>query len=219
MTYDDVAAFLAQHPDFFDRYPQVLANIAIPHPQNGQAISLVERQTAMLRERIKSLESRLTELVRHGAENDATADRLVRWARTLLAQPDPAQLPATVLDGLRQQFTVPFGALRLWRVAPAYAGLPWATPVSDDMIRLAGSMHAPFCGANVGFEVAGWMADDPDSVKSLAMMPLRDVADEQVFGMLALGSPDAERFHITMGTAFLLRIAELAGAALRRLRG
>jgi len=218
MTYDDVAAFLAQHPDFFDRHPHLLANIAIPHPQSGQAVSLVERQTAMLRERIKSLELRLAELHRHGEENDATADRLVRWARTLLAQSDPAQLPAAVLDGLLHQFSVPFGALRLWRLAPAYAGLPCAMPVSDDMLRLAGSMQAPFCGSNVGFEVAGWMADDPDTVKSLTMMPLRDGSDGQVFGMLALGSPDAQRFQITMGTAFLSRIAELAAAALRRLR-
>jgi hypothetical protein len=33
-----------------------------------------------------------------------------------------------------------------------------------------------------------------------------------------LGSPDKERFHITMGTAFLTRIGELASAALARLR-
>jgi uncharacterized protein YigA (DUF484 family) len=50
------------------------------------------------------------------------------------------------------------------------------------------------------------------------MMPLRVGAGSQVFGMLALGSPDPERFQITMGTAFLSRIAELASAALARLR-
>jgi uncharacterized protein YigA (DUF484 family) len=38
------------------------------------------------------------------------------------------------------------------------------------------------------------------------------------FGLLVLGSADKDRFHITMGTTFLERIAELASAALARLR-
>ena len=218
MTQDDVALFLTQHPDFFDRHPEVLANIAIPHPQDGNAVSLVERQALMLRDRIRSLEMRLADMVRHGEENDAIADRLVHWARALLAQADAAQLPKTLLDELMRQFNVPFGALRLWGVAPAYAGFDWAAPASDDIIRLASSMQAPFCGSNVGFEVAGWMATDPGTVKSLSMLPLRVGADVKAFGMLALGSPDPERFQITMGTAFLSRIAELASAALARLR-
>jgi len=219
MNHDDVALFLTQNPDFFDRHPEVLATLAIPHPQNGQAVSLVERQTSMLRDRVKSLEMRLTDLIRHGEENDAIADRLVHWARALLAQADPARLPDTLLDELTTQFDVPFGALRLWGVAPEYAGLAWAQPASEDIIRLANSMQAPFCGSNVGFEVAGWMAAEPATVKSLSMMPLRVGADSQAFGMLALGSPDPDRFQITMGTAFLSRIAELASAALARLRG
>jgi uncharacterized protein YigA (DUF484 family) len=113
---------------------------------------------------------------------------------------------------------VPFGALRLWGVAPAYAGFAWAQPASDDIVRLASSMQAPFCGSNVGFEAAGWMAADPGTIRSLTMMPLRVGADAKAFGMLALGSPDPDRFHITMGTAFLSRITELASAALARLR-
>jgi uncharacterized protein YigA (DUF484 family) len=218
MNHDDVAQFLSANPDFFDQHPELLANIAVPHPQEGHAVSLVERQSLILRERIKSLELRLAELIRHGEENDAIADRIVHWARALLAQTDPAELPRTALDGLMQQFNVPYGALRIWGVAPAYAALECAQPVSEDIVRLASSMQAPFCGSNVGFEAANWMAGDPAAVRSLAMMPLRVGGDPKAFGMLALGSPDPDRFQITMGTAFLARIAELASAALARLR-
>jgi uncharacterized protein YigA (DUF484 family) len=219
MTHDDVALFLSQHPDFFDRHPEVLAEVAVPHPQDGHAVSLVERQSLILRERIKTLELRLSELIRHGEENDAIADGIVLWVRALLMQTDPADLPRTLLEELMDQFNVPYGALRLWRVAPAYAGLQCAEPVSEEIIRLAASMQAPFCGSNVGFEAADWMAPDPATIRSLAMMPLRIGGDPKAFGMLALGSPDPDRFQITMGTAFLSRIAELAGAALARLRG
>jgi uncharacterized protein YigA (DUF484 family) len=49
------------------------------------------------------------------------------------------------------------------------------------------------------------------------MLPLRVGAKPAAFGLLVLGSPDKDRFHISMGTAFLTRIAELASAALARL--
>jgi len=218
MTHDEVAQFLTQHPDFFDQHPEVLVNVAVPHPQDGHAVSLVERQSLILRERIKSLELRLADMLRHGEENDAIADRLVHWARALLAQTDPAQLPSTALDELMRQFNVPFGALRLWGVAPPYAGYEWAQPAGEDIVRLAGSMQSPFCGSNVGFEAAAWMAADPAAIRSLTMLPLRVGGEPGAFGLLALGSPDPARFQITMGTAFLSRIAELASAALARLR-
>ncbi len=218
LTDDDVAQFLATHPDFFDRHPEALARIAVPHRPEGQAVSLVERQSQILRDRIRTLELRLAEMLRHGQENDAIADRIVRWARTLLSVSDPADLPRVALDELLAQFNVPYGALRVWGVAPQYAQLPCAQPVSDDIVRLASSMQAPFCGSNVGFEAAGWMASDPSAIRSLAMMPLRVGGAPEAFGLLALGSPDPDRFHITMGTAFLARIGELASAALARLR-
>src|SRR5438477_10346096 len=100
MKPDDVAHFLSEHPDFFQLRPELLGLLDIPHPQNGQAISLVERQSLMLRERVRALESRLAELIHHGEENDAIVDKLVRWTRSMLAQPEAAQLPATLVNEL-----------------------------------------------------------------------------------------------------------------------
>lgn len=218
MKPDDVALFLSENPDFFQQRPDLLGVLDIPHPQNGQAISLVERQSLLLRERVRMLETRLAELVRHGQENDAIVDKLVHWTRAMLAQPEPAQLPATLVAEIKGTFAVPFAAVRLWNVADDYAALDFARVVDQDAIRLAASMNAPFCGSNVGFDAAGWMSADPTMIKSLAMLPLRVGADTDAFGMLVMGSPDKDRFQITMGTAFLARMAELASAALARLR-
>jgi len=218
MKPDDVAHFLSEHPDFFQLRPELLGLLDIPHPQNGQAISLVERQSLMLRERVRALESRLAELIHHGEENDAIVDKLVRWTRSMLAQPEAAQLPATLVNELKTGFAVPFAAIRLWNVRDEYANLEFASPVGIDAIRLAASMAAPFCGSNVGFDAAAWMSADPATIKSLALLPLRVGIGAEAFGMLVLGSPDKDRFQITMGTAFLARIAELSSAALARLR-
>lgn len=218
MRSDDVARYLADHPDFFEQHPELLADIAIPHPQNGQAISLVERQSMILRGRIHALEARIAQMIRHGEENDAIADRMVQWSRALLAEADPTRLPQCVVDELLRLYAVPFGAVRLWGLRPEFAHLPAAAPVSDDVKRLAASMVAPFCGSNVGFEPVHWLDAGDGVVQSLAMLPLRVGASPEAFGLLVLGSPDKERFHITMGTAFLTRIGELASAALARLR-
>jgi hypothetical protein len=218
MKPDDIAHFLAEHPDFFQQHPELLGVLDIPHPQNGQAISLVERQSLLLRERIRALESRLAEMIRHGEENDAIVDKLVKWARAMLTQPEPALLPVTLVEELKSGFAVPFAAVRLWNVGDDYAEQDFARPVGDDAIRLAASMAAPFCGSNVGFDAAAWMSADPAAIKSLAMLPLRVGTGADAFGMLVLGSPDKDRFQITMGTSFLARIAELSSAALARLR-
>ncbi|MGB2817950.1 MAG: DUF484 family protein [Burkholderiaceae bacterium] len=214
----DIAQYLADHPDFFDQHPELLSGMQLPHPHNGQAISLVERQSLMLRERIKALEMRVAEMVRHGQENDAIADKLVNWTRTLLLEADASALPATLIAELKRVFDVPYAGLRLWNVAPVVADQEWAQPVESDTVSLANSMRVPFCGSNVGFEAASWIEDDSASVQSLAMLPLRVGADPETFGLLVLGSADKDRFQITMGTAFLERIAELASAALARLR-
>ena len=160
----------------------------------------------------------MAQMLRHGEENDVIADRVVQWARTLLGVADPADLPEIAVAELRILFDVPFGAVRVWGVKTEFAQIPAAAEVSVDVKRLASSMVAPFCGSNVGFEPAQWLADGQGEVQSLAMLPLRIGASPEAYGLLVLGSPDKERFHITMGTAFLRRISELASAALGRLR-
>jgi len=218
MRSDDVARYLAEHPDFFEQHPELLTELALPHPHNGQAISLVERQSMVLRGRIQTLEGRIAQMARFGEENDAIFDRMVQWSRALLAEADAARLPQIAVEQLRARFDVPFAALRIWGLRPEHAQHAAAEPVGEDIRRLASSMVAPYCGANVGFEPARWLDAGDGAVQSLAMLPLRDAAGAEAFGLLVLGSPDAERFHLTMGTAFLTRIGELASAALARLR-
>ena len=94
--------------------------------------------------------------------------------------------------------------------------MPFAREVSEDLRSFAASLTLPYCGANTGFEAAGWF-EDPASVVSLALLPLRHSTASEPFGMLVLGSPDPTRYSADMGTEFLMRIAEIASAGLHRL--
>ncbi len=220
ITEDDIADYLANTPDFFERHAEMLAAVHLTSPHSQRAVSLQERQANMLREKIKLLEQRIMEMIRNVNENTALSDKLLYWARTLFLNIDPANLPELMADELADQFAVPQVAIKVWGVDAAYAEAAFAQGVSEDARIFANSLTGPFCGVNTGLELVNWLPE-PKAVASLAILPLRDGpvgSTAPVFGLLVLASPDAQRFNSTMGTDFLARIAELASAALSPLR-
>ena len=217
ITEDDIADFLLNTPDFFGRHAELLSAVQLTSPHGNRAVSLQERQAEMLREKIKTLELRVMDMIRHGNENMIIADRLQRWARSLFLTAAPRELPQTMVDELQAQFMVPQVAVKVWGVNEAYQDEPFAQGVSNDVKSLASSLMAPYCGVNAGFEAVGWLPE-PSAVASVALIALRTGAAPQAFGLMVLASPDSQRFHAGMGTDFLERMAELGSAALSRLR-
>ncbi len=220
ITEQDIANYLANNPAFFERHAELMSTIQLRSPHGNRAVSLQERQMEMLRERIKGLELKIVEMIRHGQENVAIADRLHRWIRRLLLTTELAALPQALTEELKHQFLIPQVAVRLWGLpsaggADSLAAQAFAAPVGEDVRNFASSLSAPFCGGNHAFEAAGWL-EDPQTVQSLAMIPLRQ--GDEAFGLLVLGSPDPTRYSADMGTEFLMRIGDIASAALARLR-
>ncbi|BAL93858.1 MAG: DUF484 family protein [Rubrivivax sp.] len=214
ITENDIAEYLANTPGFFERHAELLSSVQLTSPHGQRAVSLQERQMEMLRDRIKGLEMRIVEMIRHSQENVGIAERLHRWTRALLVTADAAALPEVLVDELQHQFMIPQAALRLWNVAPAHEGQRFSAPVSDDVKSFTDSLSQPYCGVNAGFESVGWLPE-PSAIASLALIPLRNAAGS--FGLLILGSPDPTRYSADMGTEFLVRIGDTAGAALSRL--
>ena len=216
ITESDIANYLANTPAFFERHAELLGTVQISSPHGARAVSLQERQIEMLRDKLKGLEQRIMEMIRHGQENLAIADRLHRWTRALMLTPQAADLPGVLVRELMHHFIVPQAGLRLWSVAPEFSEMAFARGVGADVKTFASSLAAPYCGVNAGFEAVQWVAE-PASVMSMALVPLRRVGVSEAFGLLVLASPDPTRYSADMGTEFLSRIGELAGAALARL--
>jgi uncharacterized protein len=220
ITEDDIANYLVNTPDFFSRHAELLGAVQLTSPHGNRAVSLQERQAEMLREKIRALEHRVMDMVRHGNENVIIADRLHRWTRGLFEVAAPPDLPDTIATGIRDQFMVPQAGIKVWGVDGAYASEPFAQGVTDDAKTFASSLTQPYCGVNSGFEAVNWLADTAMAL-SVALLPLREGPLDSTgpaFGMLVLASPDPQRFASGMGTDFLERIAELASSALARLR-
>ncbi len=220
ITEADIADYLANTPGFFERHAELLSSIQLSSPHGTRAVSLQERQMDLLREKYKGLEQKIMEMIRHGQENVAIADRLHRYTRALMLTADAADLPEVVVRELKQQFLIPQAGIRVWGAVADPACAPaereFAREVSVDAKSFASSLTLPYCGANVGFEAAEWL-EDVATVASLALIPLRHGATTDAFGLLVLGSPDATRFAADMGTEFLMRIGEIASASLSRL--
>jgi uncharacterized protein len=217
ITESDIADYLANTPGFFERHAELLASIQLANPHGQRAVSLQERQMDMLRDRLKGLERKIMDMVRNGQENVAIADRLHRWTRALLQTQTPATVPEVLLETLKTEFGLPQAALRLWDLAPEFIGHTFTRPVSEDARSFTSSLSEPYCGQNSGFEAVRWL-DEPGDVQSLTLIPLRTEGHTTAFGLIILGSPDPTRFTTDMGLDFLLRIGELASAALSRLR-
>ena len=214
ITEDDIANYLANTPDFFERHAELLAAVQLTHPHSQRAVSLQERQALMLREKIKSLEHRIMDMIRHGHENMVLTDKLHRWACDMLAAP-AADLPVLAVENIRELFQVPQVALRLWDVADT--GAAYAQGVSESVRTHAATLETPYVGPSQEVEAVQWL-EAPTQAASVALMALRPAPGQDAFGLLVLASPDAQRFNSQMGTELLERLAQLAGAALSVLR-
>lgn len=209
MNHTEVAQFLSTNPHFFEEHAELLGTIKLSSPLLGRAVSLQERQMEIMRDKYRHLELRLSELLHLAHENDNAINKFQRWTNSLLSARKDVELPRVLTTNLQEFFSLPHATLRLWNVADEYQDAWFARPVSEDIRLFARGLHAPFCGENKDFEAATWI-DAP--VASLAMLPLR--ANEEVIGLLVLGSPEKNRYTSNMATHFLTQIADSSSAAL-----
>jgi uncharacterized protein YigA (DUF484 family) len=218
-TEDQIAEYLVAHPEFFERHPSVLVRLKLPHQRGSAAVSLVERQVLVLRDKHAALEQKLRDLIENGRANDAIADRMHRLTRRLLRAGDFASTIAALETSLREDF----GASR------------WVTLVTDPSltgIDLHASPHLRVVPRGspelrifeTFFESArprsGQIRDTQreylfgaqgGQVGSTVLIPLGERAS---LGILAIASHDTERYLPTMSTDFLVRIGEIVTEAI-----
>ena len=213
MQPNEIVQWLRQNPEFFDEFADDLAQIYVPHSHRGQAVSLAERQLLTLREKNHALELRLAELLQFGEENDITSDKLHRLTVDLLHATDLSSVIGTLEYHLRERFSVPHVALRLW-ISGVESNLREFSPVGEAIGKLAQNLVSPYCGPYATDEVQGWFGAEPGTLQSFAQFALKTAGEP--FGILVMASEDPQRFFPDMGTLYLQRLSELVSAAIRR---
>jgi uncharacterized protein len=214
---ESIAGYLQRHPEFFERHQALLARLKLPHARGGSTISLVERQIEVLREKQAQLEGKLAELVRVARANDAISERLHRFTRRLLRLVPRAEALTSIEAGLREDFDAFHAALVLIGVPsdPAAAPFVRSVPADDPNLKSFESLFAsgkPRCGQARDSQREFLFGPEGLELGSVALVPL---GEKGSLGLLALGSPDRDRFHPGMSTEFLARLAELVSESLR----
>jgi uncharacterized protein YigA (DUF484 family) len=205
-----VAEYLRTHPEFFEANALLLADIQLPHPHGGRAISIGERQVLTLREKNRMLETKLSELIQFGEENDALTEKIHRLACALIRARDLDRVLAVIDSHMRDTFFVPHCLIRLWGSDGVDVSRPEFSETNTEVREFVAAMTTPYCGQHAVYETGRWFGEIAPHLKSFAMVALRGSAS---FGVLLLASEDAERFYPEMGTLYLSRIGELISAA------
>lgn len=100
-----VLEHLKHRPDFFRQYPEAIANLSLPH-NSGSAVSLVERQVAVLRERSIQTRRKLSQLIDIAKDNDQLFDRTQQLVIALLKARSVEQLCCEVISQFGERFGV-----------------------------------------------------------------------------------------------------------------
>ena len=69
LTDERVLDYLKTDPEFFQRHAGLLSELKVSH-ESGRAVSLIERQVAILRERNMQMRRRMNELIQAAKDND-----------------------------------------------------------------------------------------------------------------------------------------------------
>jgi hypothetical protein len=214
-----ISEYLVAHPEFFERHPGTLARMQLPHQRGSAAVSLVERQVLVLREKNAALEQKLQELIDNGRANDTISDRVHRLARRLLRSRDLASSMAALETSLREEF----GASRWLTLVtdpslPGLAGCPSphlrVVPRGSPELKIFESFFEsarPRSGQIRDTQRDYLFGTEGGPVGSTVLIPLGERAS---LGLLAIASHDTERYLPTMSTDFLVRIGEIVTEAI-----
>ena len=196
----DVEAFLRAHPNFLQDRPGLLAVLNLPHGGEG-AVSLVERQVSVLRERNIASRQKLAELSDIGRENDRLLDATRNTILALLAGENRADLTRIWRDQVTGTFQADMGALVWLDGSSDYAE---EALLASKLIRQGGGFSGVLRPEEME-TVFGTAAAEG----SAALVAIRSGEDD--IGVLGVGSHDTQRYRAEDGTLFLEYLAEVIG--------
>ncbi|WP_158249228.1 DUF484 family protein [Amnimonas aquatica] len=205
LNAERVAAWLRQHPDFFEQHPELLSHLHIRH--NSGTVSLIERQVSQLRKRNDELEERLNELMAIASDNDRLFGQLRAVILCILDSTSPAQLGTRLFNELREPFRCQqLSLLSFGNVVEA----PWRSLAQAEFEqRLPGLLrnHRALAGKWRRDELRFLFGEDGLQLSSAAVIPLLE--GERAIGVVSLGSTEPSHFRSSMDTLFISHLGDI----------
>jgi uncharacterized protein YigA (DUF484 family) len=220
LSDESVRDYLEANPDFFERHSALLSALSVPHG-SGEAVSLVERQVSMLRQKEIKLQRQLKDLIEVARANDTLAAKIHELGLQLLAAKSLGETVSSVEKAMRSGFGADQSILVLFADPTLFEDIDagrFFRAVQRNSSELKPfetflEANGPRCGQVRDAQRSFLFHDDSDEIGSLALVPLGENAQ---IGFLAIGSADADRFHPGMSIDFLARVGDLVAGALAR---
>lgn len=212
----DVELFLNNNPDFFMQRPELLASLHLPH-DSGNAVSLVERQVSVLRDRNADIRRRLNHLLEAARDNDTLFHRVQGLTLALLEAESVDDIINELLAQLRDQFGVDVCNILLLSPGKLPTRLNVHQVTADEAQREIPaiiSSNKALCGNFRKSEMQFLFPEArQQAVRSAAVAPFTCM-DLPAF--LALGSFDPDHYQSGNGTLFLNYVAEILNRLIAR---
>lgn len=207
---------LHARPDFFVRHPHLLEMLELPHV-TGRAVSLIERQVAVLRDRNRELRHRLDHLLESARTNDQLFDKTRRAVLALLDAGDLAAALDSLHHSLAQDFEVEFHSLVLFATGKLAIRGPTRVAGIDAAPRQISALlrnQRTICGVLRDADLTFLFGDAAARIGSVGVVP---IGPHPALGVLAIGHADANHYRSSTGTLFLDYLADVLGRILPRL--
>ena len=216
LSPEQVAAYLRVNPDFFVAQDELLAELRIPHA-SGKAISLLERQVVVLRERGHEARKKLGSLLENARDNDQLFDVTRNLVLSLLRARDATEVAEITQDQLSELGSVDACEI----ILVAKPGLRVADGVrTENGDKLASEFSDVFrlrrthCGAIDKDSIAKLFGANAAKVGSTALCPI--MHDSEIIALLALGNQSEDYFNTSLDTLFLDFVGHVVGAILAK---
>lgn len=215
ITEEDVALYLKSHSGFFLKRDDLLLGLELAHP-SGKAVSLLERQVSLLRERNMDMRTRLGGLMENAEDNDQLYDKTQQLVLGLIEAQGLDSLVNTFNRSLLSDFGIDFSNLTLFGNPNQHRKVvSRMVPVDDAFEKIPSLLKSnnATCGVLRPEELQFLFADQAEHVGSAAVIPL---SHSNPLGVIAIGSKDPHHFSSSMGTLFLSYIAEVLNRLIPR---
>lgn len=216
LTDDTVERFLEKRLDFFEHRPELLAQLRIPHHIKG-AVSLVERQVGLLRNKNGQLKGKLVELVQLAWENEGLSNCHHQLALKLLEAKGLADVLVATKSLLAREFPSTTVAIHLlgngtWNCDSHALGCEKLDLKDAELFDELFKNRRPVCGVFSEQQMTLMFSKCEVTVASAVLIPLQN---GQRFGVMALGTEQIGHFHEDMDTLFLHYLGDLLSRALK----
>jgi uncharacterized protein YigA (DUF484 family) len=209
-----VAIYLRGHPEFFRDFPDVLHDLEISHA-SGDAVSLLERQIAGLRDENVRLKARFLEVVSLAKSNEDLIKRIHQLVLALMEAAGPKAIFALLGEKLAHEFAAEYVRTLVFAEPSFVEKDPQAEFVGRrsrerDLFVEILRTGRPYCGKLSDAQAHSLLSVGPRT-GSAVVLPLSGRSWD---GLIIIGSADEQRFNDEMGTEFLAYLGDIVSLVL-----